>query len=191
MILGSCSTGSLPSHRASAPDSFVASLALSIKMSILLYLPALVLILTKRKGLFYTIRKLVTITGIQSIIALPFIQEDWRAYLRSSFDLSRVFLYKWTVNWRMVPEDVFLHPRWSTTLLIGHVSVLLLFGIWRWCNPDGGFKATVSRALRRPAMSAGLSPVSADCESLFHIFLCSFTQNCPPQLLPSFSSPAT
>ncbi|KAK1227172.1 dolichyl-P-Man:Man(5)GlcNAc(2)-PP-dolichol alpha-1,3-mannosyltransferase [Marasmius sp. AFHP31] len=138
------------------------SLALSVKMSILLYLPGLVVILVKRKGLLYTIRKLFTITGIQSIIAFPFIQEDWRAYLRSSFDLSRVFLYKWTVNWRMVPEEIFLHPRWATSLLIGHVSLLLLFGISKWCNPDGGVKATISRALRRPAMPAGLSPVSAD-----------------------------
>ncbi|KAG7092366.1 hypothetical protein E1B28_008725 [Marasmius oreades] len=135
---------------------------LSIKMSILLYLPGVIVILVKRKGLIYTIRKLVTIAGIQAAIALPFMQENWRAYLRSAFDLSRVFLYKWTVNWRMIPETVFLHPSWTKALLIGHVSVLICFGMFCWCSPDGGPKATVSRALRRPWTPARIAPVSAD-----------------------------
>ncbi|KAF9264774.1 glycosyltransferase family 58 protein [Marasmius fiardii PR-910] len=136
--------------------------ALSIKMSILLYLPGVVVILVKRNGLLYTIRKLATITGIQVMLAFPFIQENWQSYLQSAFDLSRVFLYKWTVNWRMVPETVFLHPGWAKALLVGHAIVLLCFGAFCWCDPDGGPTVTIRRALRRPKMPAGIAPITAD-----------------------------
>ena len=40
-------------------------------------------------------------------------------------------MYKWTVNWRMLPEAAFLSPAFATALLLLH---LLLLGIlaWRW-----------------------------------------------------------
>lgn len=152
-----------------------ASAALSVKMSILLYLPALLVILVKRNGLVYTIRKMFNIFGIQAILAYPFIQEDWRAYIHSSFDFSRVFLYKWTVNWRMVPEDTFLSEGWARGLLIGHLSLLILFGLFRWCKQDGGIWIVLDRTLRRPTLPAGIVPVTPDCEfsriPLYHLFI--------------------
>ena len=84
------------------------SVAMSIKMSVLLYLPGLLVILFKRKGLARTFSYLLSMAAIQYLVASPFLKEDPWAYLRSAFDLGRVFLYKWTVNWRMVDEDVFL-----------------------------------------------------------------------------------
>ncbi|KAK7054989.1 dolichyl-P-Man:Man(5)GlcNAc(2)-PP-dolichol alpha-1,3-mannosyltransferase [Paramarasmius palmivorus] len=119
------------------------SIALSIKMSILLYLPGIIIILVKRRGLLYTLRQLFGIVSTQALLALPFVREDWWAYLQSSFDLSRAFLYKWTVNWRMVPEEIFLHPMWAKALLAGHVLMLLLFGLGCWCHYDGGAMATI------------------------------------------------
>lgn len=133
-------------------------------MSILLYLPALLVILVKRNGLVYTARKMFNIFGIQVILAYPFIQENWRAYIHSSFDFSRVFLYKWTVNWRMVPEDTFLSQGWARGLLIGHLSLLILFGLSRWCKQDGGIWVVLDRTLRRPTLPAGIVPVTPDCE---------------------------
>ncbi|KAF9069860.1 glycosyltransferase family 58 protein [Rhodocollybia butyracea] len=138
------------------------SAALSVKMSILLYLPGLIVILVKRNGLVYTLRKMFNIIGIQTMLAFPFIQKDLRAYVNSSFDFSRVFLYKWTVNWRMVSEETFLSQEWKRGLLIGHLSVLLIFGLTCWCRKDGGVWVVLTRAFRRPSLPAGTLPVTPE-----------------------------
>ncbi|KAE9400725.1 glycosyltransferase family 58 protein [Gymnopus androsaceus JB14] len=138
------------------------SAALSVKMSILLYLPGLLVILVKRNGLVYTMRKMFNIFGIQAMLAYPFLREDWHAYVHSSFDFSRVFLYKWTVNWRMVPEDTFLSQGWARGLMVGHLSLLILFGLSRWCKQDGGVWVVLDRTLRRPTLPAGIVPVTPD-----------------------------
>ncbi|KAJ3778226.1 glycosyltransferase family 58 protein [Lentinula raphanica] len=138
------------------------SAALSIKMSVLLYLPGLLVILVKRNGVLYTLRKMFNILGVQAMLAYPFLQKNSRAYINSAFDFSRAFLYKWTVNWRMVPEDTFLDQGWARGLLIGHLSVLILFGITRWCKKDGGVWVVLDRAIRRPNLPAGVAPVTPD-----------------------------
>ncbi|KDR81851.1 hypothetical protein GALMADRAFT_264132 [Galerina marginata CBS 339.88] len=138
------------------------SAALSVKMSILLYLPGLLVILVKRNGLFSTLAYMVAIVASQILFAIPFLQEDSRAYTRAAFDFGRVFLYKWTVNWRFFDEETFLNPRLAMVLLVGHVSVLLAFGLSRWCLPDGGVYRVLSRGTRRPFQPAGLAPVTPD-----------------------------
>lgn len=143
--------------------SHILSAALSVKMSALLYLPGVLVILFLRRGLFFTIRKLVTMVGLQILVAMPFLREDWQTYLHSAFEFSRVFLYKWTVNWRFIPEDIFLSPQLAKGLLLGHVSVLVCFGLFRWCNNDGGVWSVLERGLRRPHLPAALVPLSADC----------------------------
>lgn len=71
---------------------------------------------------------------LQLFIALPFIStpQNFSTYLSGAFDLSRVFLYKWTVNWRFLTEERFLSPQFSKSLLIGHLSFLVFFGLTRW-----------------------------------------------------------
>lgn len=141
------------------------SLALSVKMSALLYIPGLLVILFKRNGLMGTMRHFLVLACTQILLARSFLGENTRSYLRNAFDLSRVFLYKWTVNWRFVDEQTFLSPSWAKGLLLGHVTVLAAFGLFRWCRSDGGVATVLSRGLRRPMLPAALSPVSADCES--------------------------
>ena len=135
-------------------------------MSILLYLPGLLVILFKSRGLSNTLRHVGTIILSQVLIALPFLLTNWKSYLAYAFDLSRVFLYKWTVNWRMVPEDIFLSQGWARGLMVGHLSLLILFGLSRWCKQDGGIWVVLDRTLRRPTLPAGIVPVTPDCE--FH-----------------------
>lgn len=132
-------------------------------MSILLYIPGLLVILFKRSGVLGTLRHIATIVLSQLLLALPFLLHNWRSYLHYAFDLSRVFFYKWTVNWRFVDEGIFLSPSWARGLLIGHVSTLIVFGMLRWCNKDGGVWKVLDRGLRRPTIPAGLAPVTADC----------------------------
>lgn len=142
-------------------------------MSILLYLPGLLVILFKRGGLASTVRLVMTIGATQFLLAFAFLRKDSWTYLQSSFDLSRVFLYKWTVNWRFVDEKIFLSSSWAKGLLVGHVSVLILFGLFRWCQLDGGAWWVLRRGLRRPRLPAGLVPLTADCE-LFRAYLDGF-----------------
>ncbi|TFK43013.1 glycosyltransferase family 58 protein [Crucibulum laeve] len=138
------------------------SAALSIKMSILLYLPGILLILFKRRGMLATLLQLVTIGTLQILFAVPFLKQEPWSYLRSAFDLGRVFLYKWTVNWRFVDEQTFLSPQFALTLLVGHVSALVAFGLFKWCKPDGSAWVVLKRGLNRPAYPAGLSIISPD-----------------------------
>ena len=140
------------------------SLALSVKMSALLYLPGLLVILFKRHGLMGTMRHLLVVAVTQIVLARSFLAEDARAYLQNAFDLSRVFMYKWTVNWRFLDEETFLSRSWARGLLVGHVTVLVVFGLFRWCRSDGGVAAVLSKGFRRPMRSPVLAPLSADCK---------------------------
>ncbi|KAK0228428.1 glycosyltransferase family 58 protein [Armillaria fumosa] len=171
------------------------SAALSVKMSIILYLPGLLVIFFKRRGFIYTIRKLAFIFATQVLFAFPFIRNNWREYVQGAFDLSRMFLYKWTVNWRMVSEEIFLSPQWRKALLLGHVCTLIAFGWNRWCKQDGGVPQVILRGLRRPALPASLNPVTAEsiatilftsnligilfARSLHYQFYCWYAQQLP------------
>ncbi|KAF8559838.1 mannosyltransferase [Imleria badia] len=138
------------------------SLALSVKMSALLYLPGLLVILFKRHGLMATMRHLLVVATTQIVLARSFLAEDARAYFQNAFDLSRVFMYKWTVNWRFLDEQTFLSRSWALGLLVGHVTVLVAFGLFRWCRPDGGVAVVLRKGFCRPMRPPILSPMSAD-----------------------------
>lgn len=84
---------------------------------------------------------------VQSTLAVPFLSNA-RGYLARSFELSRVFLYKWTVNWRFVGEDRFLSREFATALIILHLTLLATFVWTRWSRPSGlSIPALVSTAL--------------------------------------------
>jgi len=136
-------------------------------MSILLYLPGLLVILVKRRGLVSTLTSMITLLATQILFAIPFLREDPWAYLRCAFDFDRIFLYKWTVNWRFFDEDTFLSPRLSTALLVGNLTLLVAFGLFKWCEQDGGTSFVIRRALRRPLLPAEIALTTPDCMSLF------------------------
>ena len=137
-------------------------------MSIFLYMPGLLVILFRRRGLASVVRYLLTIIAVQMSIAASFLQHNPWAYLRFAFDFGRVFLYKWTVNWRFVDEEVFLSRQWSLGLLVGQISLLTAFGLFKWCKPDGGVKVVIERGFRRPLSPAGLTPLAGDGTSFVH-----------------------
>ena len=53
-------------------------------------------------------------------------------YIVRSFDLGRQFFHKWTVNWRFLPEHIFLDRRFHLALLALHILVLLAFASKKW-----------------------------------------------------------
>ena len=131
-------------------------------MSVLLYLPAFLVVLVKQRGLAITIRLCLTIVAVQGLMAYPFLLEHPLPYIRNAFDFGRVFLYRWTVNWRFLNEDRFLDPEFAKALVVGHVSVLIAFGLSRWCRSAGGVVAVLNGAIRRPNHPGSPVPVTAD-----------------------------
>ncbi|VDB88734.1 unnamed protein product [Peniophora sp. CBMAI 1063] len=137
------------------------SMAISVKMSVLLYIPGLLVILVKGNGLSSTIRNVFMMVALQMLLGRRFLTEFPREYLRGAFDLSRVFLYKWTVNWRFVDEQTFLSPNFARALLIGHITMLVAFG-FRWSQRDGGVALLLRRALTYPKEACSYLTITTD-----------------------------
>lgn len=113
------------------------SIALGVKMTMLLPLPAIAVILVQGSG-----TEMATFYGFLSWIiqfgsAIPFMgREETFIYLKQAFNLGRQFLYKWTVNWRFISEDVFLSKWFAYLLLVLHATVLLAFLHYKWVRPS-------------------------------------------------------
>jgi alpha-1,3-mannosyltransferase len=131
-------------------------------MSALLYAPGLLVILFKMQGLINTLHHCIILVLVQGILAKEFLEQAPLDYFNSAFEFSRVFMYKWTVNWRFVEEQTFISRPFALTLLAGQITVLIAFGLFRWCRSDGGVFSTLSRGLRRPSLPANIIPVTPD-----------------------------
>jgi len=104
------------------------SLGVGVKMNVLLSAPGLLLLLLQgQRGIAGTISCLATCAAVQLIIGAPFLLQNPTEYLSRAFQFSRVFLFKWTVNWKFLPEDMFVSPALSVSLLLLHLSTLILF----------------------------------------------------------------
>ncbi|KAK9245659.1 glycosyltransferase [Lipomyces tetrasporus] len=115
--------------------SIICSFAVSVKMNVLLFLPAAGVILLQALGP-RAFRAALLMLQVQIIVAYPFTSKFFVSYVMRAFDFHRVFLYKWTVNWRFVDESVFLTPEFAQTLLIVHGLLLLFFIFTRWIKPS-------------------------------------------------------
>jgi alpha-1,3-mannosyltransferase len=82
---------------------FVFSLAVSIKMNVLLFAPGLLLLLLQVgpdfKTVFYRLALCCALP--QLVLGAPFLLTFPVSYLRKAFELDRVFFYKWTVNFKV------------------------------------------------------------------------------------------
>lgn len=68
----------------------------------------------------------------QLLLGLPFLLDNPVGYVSRAFDLGRQFMFKWTVNWRFLPEWLFLNRYFHLLLLSAHLLTLLLFAFRRW-----------------------------------------------------------
>ncbi|XP_053379232.1 dol-P-Man:Man(5)GlcNAc(2)-PP-Dol alpha-1,3-mannosyltransferase-like [Mercenaria mercenaria] len=108
------------------------SFGVSVKMNILLFAPALLFLLLVTQGIIRTVKNLTICAIPQVVLAIPFLLENPWGYIKMSFNLGRQFFYKWTVNWRLLPEDIFLNRTFQMSLLLGHIAVLLAFVFIKW-----------------------------------------------------------
>lgn len=102
------------------------SLAVSVKMNVLLYAPGAALLFLETAGFWRTAIYGVLAVAVQVAVAVPFLEADAWAYASRAFELSRAFLYKWTVNWRFVSYEKFSSPEFAQRLLILHVLWLVV-----------------------------------------------------------------
>jgi len=153
------------------------SLAVSIKMNILLFLPAHLLLLLQSQPLWRVAACGALMAAVQLLLGMPFLLHDADAYISKAFEFSRVFFYKWTVNLKFLPEPVFLHPITAQLLLAAHF-VVLLYVLNRYAK--GGLVCVVQRALAAlPSMlsSSGGAAMYGQPSALYAVslyFLCNF-----------------
>ncbi|KAI9498152.1 dolichyl-P-Man:Man(5)GlcNAc(2)-PP-dolichyl mannosyltransferase [Zychaea mexicana] len=121
-------------HRQWLLSSVLFSVALSIKMNVLLFFPAFGILLWQSVGAWVTMGYLIVVVAIQIGLAYPFLATYPDSYVNRAFEFSRVFDYEWTVNWRMVDEKAFVSPEFATALLTGHAVTLLVFLVMVWCK---------------------------------------------------------
>lgn len=112
------------------------TVALSIKMNALLYAPGLALLLCQARGVRGAVRRLFGLVLIpQLIIATPFLYAAPGSYFSRAFELSRVFLHRWSVNGAFLDNATFQGKPLAVALLAAHLCTLLAFGQFRWTQP--------------------------------------------------------
>ncbi|KAJ5160001.1 Dol-P-Man:Man(5)GlcNAc(2)-PP-Dol alpha-1-3-mannosyltransferase [Penicillium canariense] len=112
------------------------SLGVGVKMTLVLLVPAIAILTLLSLGLAQSIILGLMAMLIQVLLAIPFLQANPVGYLSKAFELSRQFMFKWTVNWRFVGQEIFLSREFSLGLLVLHVSLLAIFSVV-WTKPSG------------------------------------------------------
>ncbi|PSS06226.1 Dol-P-Man:Man(5)GlcNAc(2)-PP-Dol alpha-1,3-mannosyltransferase [Actinidia chinensis var. chinensis] len=112
--------------------------AVSIKMNVLLYAPSLLLLMLKAMDIAGVFSALAGAALVQILLGLPFLLAHPIAYISRAFNLGRVFIHFWSVNFKFVPEPVFVSKKFAVSLLITHLILLAVFAHYRWCKHEGG-----------------------------------------------------
>ncbi|XP_005383394.1 PREDICTED: dol-P-Man:Man(5)GlcNAc(2)-PP-Dol alpha-1,3-mannosyltransferase [Chinchilla lanigera] len=134
------------------------SLAVSVKMNVLLFAPGLLFLLLTQFGFHGALPKLGICAVLQVVLGLPFLLENPVGYLARSFDLGRQFLFRWTVNWRFLPEALFLHRAFHLALLAAHLSLLSLFALRRWHRTGESILSLLKDPSKRKVPPQPLTP---------------------------------
>ncbi|EEH40388.2 mannosyltransferase [Paracoccidioides lutzii Pb01] len=111
------------------------SMGVGVKMTLLLVAPAVAVIAVLGVGILRAAGLGATALWLQVLFALPFLKENPSSYISRSFEFTRQFLFRWTVNWRFVGEKVFTSNAFAVALLAVHASLLGLFLIFCWIRP--------------------------------------------------------
>ncbi|XP_032219343.1 dol-P-Man:Man(5)GlcNAc(2)-PP-Dol alpha-1,3-mannosyltransferase isoform X1 [Nematostella vectensis] len=115
------------------------SFGVSVKMNVLLFAPGLLFLLLKKFGAWRTIPKLAICGVPQVLLGLPFLMDNPVGYISRSFNLGRQFFFIWTVNWRFLPEWLFLNRYFHAALLLLHLLTLFCFYLYKWRGSSDRF----------------------------------------------------
>ncbi|PIN18091.1 Mannosyltransferase [Handroanthus impetiginosus] len=121
--------------------------AVSVKMNVLLYAPPLLILLLKAMDISGVISAGVGAALVQILLGLPFLLSRPVAYISRAFNLGRVFIHFWSVNFKFVPEQVFVSRGFALFLLAAHLILLAIFAHYRWCRHEGGLFSLLNSKL--------------------------------------------
>lgn len=146
--------------------SFVYSLSLSVKMNALLFAPAVALLMCQACGVAGAFRRILGIClTTQLVLGAPFLLHAPKSYFSRAFELTRVFFHKWSVNGAFLPKETFLDKKLALLLLFLHLTVLVIFGHWKWtAKSSGGLLGLLS--LRKPGSWSSLKTTFSDERSM-------------------------
>lgn len=130
------------------------SMAVSVKMNILLFAPGLLLLLLKSFGVWWTIPRLALCAVVQLILGLPFLLDNPVSYISLAFNFGRQFLFQWTVNWRFLPEWLFLNRYFHVGLLVCHLVTLRLFYLFKWRRKSESLQCYFRHPFQRHSLKA-------------------------------------
>lgn len=131
------------------------SWAVGTKMSVLLAAPAIFSILMLSLPLRRALNAAFLMAQVQFTLAFPFLPVNAYGYIGRAFELTRQFLFKWTVNWRFIGAETFLSHKFSLALAITHLSLLIFFFATRWIRPSGlSLPAFLSTIFNPPSSQA-------------------------------------
>ncbi|AES82126.2 putative dolichyl-P-Man:Man(5)GlcNAc(2)-PP-dolichol alpha-1,3-mannosyltransferase [Medicago truncatula] len=125
-------------HRRWNLGLIVFSAAVSVKMNVLLYAPPLLLLMLKAMDIGGVLLALAGAALVQILLGLPFLVSHPLAYISGAFNLGRVFIHFWSVNFKFIPEPVFVSKGFAIFLLAAHLIALAAFAHYRWCKHEGG-----------------------------------------------------
>ncbi|XP_058200134.1 dol-P-Man:Man(5)GlcNAc(2)-PP-Dol alpha-1,3-mannosyltransferase isoform X1 [Rhododendron vialii] len=131
--------------------------AVSVKMNVLLYAPPLLLLMLKAMDIAGVFSALAGAALVQILLGLPFLLANPIAYLSRAFNLGRVFIHFWSVNFKFVPEPVFISKEFAVSLLVTHLILLAVFSHYRWCRHEGGLLSFLHSKLFSMKLSAAIS----------------------------------
>jgi hypothetical protein len=97
--------------------------------------------------------------SLQVALAVPFLATHPANYMSRAFEFSRQFLFKWTVNYRFLPETVFQDRAFHTGLLLLQLAVLVRFCTKLFIDRHGGlFRLVRNTLVFGPPIKPRLSP---------------------------------
>ncbi|CAI5960831.1 unnamed protein product [Closterium sp. NIES-65] len=144
------------------PAVLLFSAGVSVKMNVLLFLPPLLLIMAKTLPLLQIMALLGAAVAFQLLVGWPFISTFPQAYFGRAFDLGRVFIHFWSVNFKFVPESTFVSKPFALSLLGLHLLLLLLFCHFCWCKYEAGMFRVAIAALLSPFKRLQTRPLHPD-----------------------------
>ena len=134
---------------------FVFSVAVSIKMNILLFAPALWMLMIVDIGMYGSLSCIFICALVQLLAGAPFLANNFWGYIGRSFEMGRVFTFKWSVNYKFLPENIFVSKQFAIGLLCFHLLFLGLFFTQRW-YPRHDDNDSAGKSKRRASGGGGM-----------------------------------
>lgn len=153
MLLAYVATLALQSRRCVA-SVVLYSLAVSVKMNVLLMAPGVLAVLIKHARVSQILAGAALGVALQLALGAPFLAAYPHSYITRAFEFSRVFTFKWSVNWAFLPEPAFLSRQLAFALLALHLRMLWSLAQQKWLHAEGGVLPALHRLFTRASTPA-------------------------------------